>query len=75
MLEAICNYEDVIDSDPCGLIVADATFKTDFGPWCKGDRVKSLTLAFNESKLTEWSSDGKVVKTCKVKLIADWQRE
>lgn len=67
MLERIVDYESVADAGPDGVSVVEVTFKLDFGPWKKGQKVDCLAL--DGDILTEWSDEGEKLKTCKVKMV------
>ena len=67
MIDRFTDYKDVIDCGPDGVSVAKVIFKEKFGPWKKGYKADSLSL--DGDTLTEWSNEGEIIKSCKVKLV------
>ena len=71
MIDSIVEYEELEDANPEYVIVGNATFKEDFGPFKKGETVLSLRLSHVEAALAEFDYDGNIVRTVKVKLVPD----
>jgi len=77
MIDEIVEYGDFIDGDASSISFAAITFKKDFGPWKKGQKIDSLTLQFCQlgednapcPTLQEWSFDGDLIRECRVKLV------
>ncbi len=63
------------DGDDTFIAVGNATFKQDFGPWKKGDKVENLTLDYDGCYIEEYDDEGEVVKKCAVKLVVDGERK
>lgn len=67
LLEYIVNFENW-DAESDYVSVYPATFKRDFGPWSKGDKVERLDLDVDRGVLSETDDEGWVKHSCAVKL-------
>lgn len=59
------------DGDPFeSLIAYNAKFRRDFGPFKKGEVLKSVTFSMSDGTLEEHDDEGKVLRSCRIKLVA-----
>ena len=71
MIEQIVDFVDLEDLDSESIFVGNATFKKDFGPFKKGDRVDSLVLSYVSHQLIEFDEQGMAARSVKVLLVPD----
>lgn len=65
MEKEIFDFDDFVDGCHEFLSFSGVTFKKDFGPWKKGDKVESLVIELCDSAFKEYTNEGEVVKSCK----------
>lgn len=79
LLSEIVEWDDLFEDEPGLAIVGPATFKIDFFPWKKGDKVDVLSLLTKESETWLQSSgrDGENLQSCRVQLLPKhgWERQ
>lgn len=71
MIESIVTFEDLEDFGDEYVVVSNAKFITDFGPFSEGEEVRFLQLHYADQKLEEFDEGGNVVRSVRVKLVLD----
>lgn len=70
MINHICDFVQLLTSEPEEMMVLGARFKLDFGPWKKGDYVDILYFNYEEGKLTEYTMSEEVIRYSYIGLTA-----
>lgn len=74
MLRVLESYENleacVIDTAPC-IVIRNAVFKKNFGPWHKGEYVDTLRYDAKVGVLSQLDNEGHIVNAQKVCFVSE----
>lgn len=68
MFKDLIEYEDLQEACSDCFGFSGVTFKRDFGPWIKGEKVESLWFQLETATVEEMKDDGTIIKSCKFTL-------
>lgn len=77
MIETICDYEELVESEPANYGVTQATMRYTIGPFKVGKTYESLWLHAQEGgwRLQSYDDEGKVTQSVAVKLVVAEEKQ